>query len=75
MRNEYEGTDHVGYVVETGHPELNQVLRVSIAILRWDSARGDKWTSQCEGMLPDHSYIPGPWAQYQQLQRSWGHTR
>ena len=48
MRNEDEGTDHVGYVVETGHPELKQVLRVSVAISRWGSAAGDTWTLQCE---------------------------
>ena len=54
MCNEWEGTDHVGYVVETGHPELDQVLRVSIATSRWDSARGDQWTLQCEDIFPAH---------------------
>ena len=88
MRNEYEGTDHVGYVVETGHPELNQVLRVSIATSRWGSTPGDTGTSKCEDNFPihvkvqdffwekdNHRYILGPRAQYPRLQRSWGHTR
>ena len=44
--------NHVGYVVETGHPKLDQVLPVSIATSRWDSAPGDKWTSQCEDIFP-----------------------
>lgn len=73
MRNEYGVTDHIGYVVETGHPELDQILRVSIATSRWDSAPVDKWTLQCEDIFPthvkaqdlfwrrdNHRHIPGP---------------